>query len=197
VEFVCMRSESKGVENHARTADRTQVTSIRRSYIRLDIEYMGARRVRLHDSQPSKGHAERVVREDLTNARSKAGEERRRAGKVALLRGTLLLLLLLLLGRRGEEGHDAKREMQTAWIDDDGRVEALNRRFVREPGGRQRRHGAAEFWVMADGEGEEVGRSGSGRRLGVLLLVWFRRTRRTVVGGAISPWSISLSFRAR
>jgi len=49
--------------------------------------------------------------------------------------------------------------VQTAWIDDDGRVEALDPRFVREPGGRQSQHGAAEFWVMADGEARKrVGR---------------------------------------
>ncbi len=60
--------------------------------------------------------------------------------------------------RRGER-HDAEGEVQTARVDDDGGVEPVDGRFVREPGGRQRRDGAAELCVVANGEGEEVGRA--------------------------------------
>jgi hypothetical protein len=43
-----------------------------------------ARRVRLHDREPAKRHAQRVVREHGTDARLKAGEERRGAGEVVV-----------------------------------------------------------------------------------------------------------------
>ena len=44
-------------------------------------------------------------------------------------------------------------------MDDDGRVQAFDGRFVREPGRRQRRDRVAELGVMADWEGEEMRRS--------------------------------------
>jgi len=64
----------EGKESKARTHRRPHAGDVHPE-IRLDIKYVGARRVRLHDCLPAKGHAERVVREDLTNARSKDSEE--------------------------------------------------------------------------------------------------------------------------
>ena len=66
----------------------------------------------------------------------------------------------------GREGHDAKCEIEAARLDDDGGVEPVDRWVVREPGSRERLHGAAEVVMVADGEREEVVSAA-----GVLLLV--------------------------
>ena len=66
---------------------------------------------------------------------------------------------MVVSGLRRGERHDAEGEVQTARVDDYGGVEPVDGRFVCEPGGRQRRDGAAELCVVADGEGEEVGRA--------------------------------------
>ena len=99
----------------------------------------------------------------------------------------------------------AESEMQAARVDDDRGVEPVNGRFVREPGGRQRCDGAADFCVMPDGQGEEVRRSGF--RLASAIVVSSSRgvvlwaTRSSLVafcGGRyeIAPCGMGPSFRA-
>ena len=68
--------------------------------------------------------------------------------------------VLLLPGPGIREGHSAEPEVQPGRLDDDGGIETVDRRIVREPGGHERLHGAAEVDVVADGEREEVGRAG-------------------------------------
>ena len=104
---------------------------------------MCARGVRLHDLQSAEGNAQRVVREQVANARGQAGEERRGACEV----DRRPIAIVIVVGRRGGrqwrrlrrgERHDAEGEVQAARVDDDGGVQSFDGWFVREPGGRQR-----------------------------------------------------------
>ena len=123
---------------------------------------MCARRIRLHDRQPTKRHAQRIPRQHGADARGKTSKECHRARQIADAPSCLLGAgagVGVGISVCGREGHHAEGEVQAARVDDDGRVEALDGRFVRQPGGRQRRHGVAELGVMADREGQEMGRS--------------------------------------
>lgn len=138
--------------NHAEAA------AIRRGAVGLRIEHMCARRVGLHDREPVKRHLQRCAREDCVNTGGENREEARSGGEIVLFplgRGGLNDAAR----RRRREGHDAEREVQTARLDDDGGVEPIDRWVLREPGGRERLHSAAEVGVVADGEREEVGRA--------------------------------------
>ena len=122
---------------------------------------MCTRRVRLHNREPTERNAQRAVLEQGTDARSQAREKPRGACEIqlqlrlrlrALLAIAAVVVVVVVVVRRGE-GHDAEGEVQAARVDDDGGVETVDGRFVREPGGRQRRDCAAECCVMPDGQG--------------------------------------------
>lgn len=123
---------------------------------------MYACRVGLHDREP----AERWAREDCADAGRGEYEEPRCGGEIVLL-----LLLRLRSGyTTTPPGGDGTRamtecEMQAARLDDDGRVDPVDRGVVREPGGREHLHGAAEVGVVTDGSVRKwVGRGVGGER---------------------------------
>ena len=133
----------------ARTTNCTQATAIRRGQIRLRIEHMRACRIGLHDREPTKRHAKRCAPESRVDPRSEFRKELRCACEIV----RILFLPLTLLGRKV---HDAKREVEPAWLDDDGGVQPVDRRIVRKPGSRELLYCAAEARVVAEGEREEV-----------------------------------------
>ena len=89
---------------------------------------MCACRIGLHDREPAKRHAKRCAFESCVYPRSEFRKETRRACEIVRFLSRFLPLVGL-----GREGHDTKREVQSARLYDDGGFQPVDWWIVREP----------------------------------------------------------------